>query len=178
MGNKNVLIIIAAVAVIIVSIVGGVVLLNRRQVSVPGTGVAGTTAGQVDGDSADAPVSQRPPAVNGERVLCGDGVCSPTESLEICKSDCTPRDVFTDVRADFSNDRNAVISWMTTRPMTSVVEYGEDDSFSGGTETSDILTTEHRIELSGLQRGLPYVVRLKGVDAEGNEETWPKFWFE
>ncbi len=66
-------------------------------------------------------------------------------------------------------DSSATISWVTDKPATSQVEYGETDSYSLITPSDEELTTYHSITLTGLKPTNTYHFRVKTEDAGGNE---------
>ncbi len=57
----------------------------------------------------------------------------------------------------------AVISWFTSTPLSSIVEYGLTTSYEERKESS-ALVNDHSIDLAGLNQGVIYHYRVKGLD--------------
>jgi len=64
-------------------------------------------------------------------------------------------------------DSYAIIQWTTDEPAFGAVQYGFDENY-GDIETSSVLTTNHRVIISGLAAGTEYHFRLSAEDAAGN----------
>ena len=63
----------------------------------------------------------------------------------------------------------ATISWNTNELATSQVEYGKTTAYGKTSDLSTVLTTEHRVELTGLKFRTEYHFRVKSADDVGNE---------
>lgn len=59
------------------------------------------------------------------------------------------------------------ISWTTDKRADSLVEYSLDTSYSESVSSED-LTTDHLVELSGLREGASYYYRVTSTDEDGN----------
>jgi len=175
MVNKGTLIVLVAGVVLVVGVIAGAVLLNRRSTTAPSP-AAHTTETETGGSTT---AGENGAAVGGgEEVLCGDGTCSPSETVKTCFSDCASYDVFRTISAGFTDQDTVVVTWETAKPMTSIVDYGTDDTYGGGTKASEDMVTEHKLVIDGVRRGPGYLIRLRGVDADGNEESFEGFGFE
>jgi len=82
--------------------------------------------------------------------------------------DATPP-LISDVEARDITASSAVISWTTSEPATSQVEYGETEDYGEASDKSTELTTEHRVEITGLKFRTEYHFRVKSADDVGNE---------
>ncbi|MFA6392341.1 MAG: hypothetical protein WCW66_06405, partial [Patescibacteria group bacterium] len=64
---------------------------------------------------------------------------------------------------------DALITWETNLPLTSVLEYGFSTDYGiTQSDNSGSLTTNHTMKLENLQDGSVYNIRLKGSDSDGN----------
>lgn len=61
----------------------------------------------------------------------------------------------------------ATITWKTSEKMTSVVEYGTDETY-GENKESSTLTQAHEVAISGLKQNIKYHLRVGGKDASNN----------
>ncbi|CAB1063265.1 T1SS secreted agglutinin RTX, partial [Olavius sp. associated proteobacterium Delta 1] len=64
-------------------------------------------------------------------------------------------------------DSYAILQWETNEPAFGTVEYGLDENY-GGIETSEVLTTNHRVIITGLAADTEYHFRVSAEDAAGN----------
>ncbi len=64
-------------------------------------------------------------------------------------------------------DVGAVVTWTTSEPADSVVEYGTSTSY-GSTESADGLVFSHSLELTGLTAGTTYHFAVASTDGAGN----------
>jgi PKD repeat protein len=83
--------------------------------------------------------------------------------------DTTPP-VIKDVSPLSATETGAVIIWTTNEPGSSQVEYGETTEY-GLTASSDELTTDHSITLTGLEPNTAYHYQVKSKDKAGNEAS-------
>ena len=83
--------------------------------------------------------------------------------------DTTPP-VIKDVSPLSATETGAVIIWTTNEPGSSQVEYGETTEY-GLTASSDELTTDHSITLTGLEPNTAYHYQVKSKDNAGNEAS-------
>jgi hypothetical protein len=178
MGNRGIAIIIA-VAVIVVGVIAGAVLMNRRGPATTSlTGSNGnivTTDDQGDAMSGNGTTSPGTPAA--PKVLCGDGICSPSETVEMCMSDCVPKDVIMDIDFVYGEARAITVTWTTSEPMTSVVEYHMMPDGGNIVAEDNNLKTQHSVDLTNLQSG-GYETRVGGSDASGEEYFVEGYQFE
>jgi len=66
---------------------------------------------------------------------------------------------------------SATITWTTSEPSTSQVEYGATASYGSTTALDGDLVVSHEVSLSGLTIGTTYHCIVKSRDASGNERT-------
>jgi hypothetical protein len=81
--------------------------------------------------------------------------------------DTTPP-VIKDVSTLSTTETGSVIIWTTNEPGSSQVEYGKTTEY-GLTTSSDELTTNHSITLTGLEPNTAYHYQVKSKDKAGNE---------
>lgn len=67
----------------------------------------------------------------------------------------------------------AVVAWLTDRPATSRVEYGETEAYGDSTSSGTGFVTEHSATLSGLAEGTLHHFRVKSVDEDGHSGSSP-----
>lgn len=170
MVNRGMLIVIGAGAVIIVGVIAGAVIMNRHGV-VP-TPVSGGVTGPVGGDGTT--VSG---AVEGQKVLCGDGICSPSETAQTCFSDCVPKDVVRDLAFVYGTGNSITVTWSTPEPMTSIVEYRKLPDGGRTVAEDGNLKTDHSMDLTRLESG-EYETRIGGEDSDGDEYFVEGYQFE
>lgn len=78
------------------------------------------------------------------------------------------------VTLDSVSRTDAVISWSTTTPSTSYIQYTPSYYYRNGywwVAKDDTQVTRHQLKLSNLQSGTVYYLRLKSKDASGVELT-------
>jgi len=99
------------------------------------------------------------------------GNCSSSEilSFNTKAADTTPPTI-TGIHADPASN-SAIITWMTSEPATSQVAYGLTSEYGSSTIESDVLVTDHRVVITGLQSGTVYHFRVISRDGEGNESA-------
>jgi len=66
-------------------------------------------------------------------------------------------------------DVSITISWKTSKPASSRVEYGINETYGMTTPASEELTSDHSVTLTGLQPNTTYHYRVISKDAAGNE---------
>jgi hypothetical protein len=66
---------------------------------------------------------------------------------------------------------SVTITWTTSEPATSQVEYGTTTDYGLTCPLDSILVTSHHITLSGLDPDTEYHFRVISVDSSGNEAT-------
>jgi hypothetical protein len=67
-------------------------------------------------------------------------------------------------------DTSAIITWTTSEPSSSLVEYDKTAAY-GLSVNSNELTTTHTITLTGLEPNTEYYYRIKSTDKAGNEAS-------
>lgn len=65
------------------------------------------------------------------------------------------------------------ITWTTSEPATSQVEYGLTGSYGSSTSLNSSLTTGHSVTITGLSAATLYHYRVKSTDAAGNQVVGP-----
>ncbi|MEJ2051079.1 MAG: hypothetical protein P8Y60_14790, partial [Calditrichota bacterium] len=66
-------------------------------------------------------------------------------------------------------ETKAEIQWTTDEPATSVVEYGENNSYGMQTPTDTVLITSHDVTIAGLEPDTMYYYRIISCDEPGNQ---------
>ncbi|MEN6624688.1 MAG: DUF1349 domain-containing protein [Candidatus Sumerlaeia bacterium] len=72
----------------------------------------------------------------------------------------------------------AAISWQTTQPRTSVVDYGLTAAYELGRVSDATLRTSHTLSLGGLAQGTLYHYRISGAAADGTTESTSDMTFQ
>lgn len=90
--------------------------------------------------------------------------------------DSTPP-VISGIGASAVTAAGAVITWTTSEPATSVVEFGTTTSY-GQTASSASIVNTHVVTLSGLQGNTTYNYRVRSADTAGNTATSGNFTFQ
>ncbi|MBE0475547.1 MAG: hypothetical protein IBX62_00370 [Coriobacteriia bacterium] len=73
-------------------------------------------------------------------------------------------------RTDVSTGwRTPTVRWSTNEPADSWVDYGTDTTYGSGTVGSGTLTTSHAVLMPTLTDGVTWYMRVRTVDAVGNE---------
>ncbi|MGB9620011.1 MAG: fibronectin type III domain-containing protein, partial [Armatimonadota bacterium] len=99
----------------------------------------------------------------------GAGNADPTPATRNFYIAASPP-VMTDVAAAPSQGE-VVITWTTSIPTTSQVEYGEDEGYGNTTELDANKVISHRVTITGLQPNTTYHYRAKSSDVCGREVT-------
>jgi hypothetical protein len=81
----------------------------------------------------------------------------------------TTRPTISAVAASGITASSANITWTTSEPATSRVEYGLTTSYGSSTPLDSTLVTGHAMTLSGLGPATTYRYRVRSIDAAGNE---------
>ena len=87
--------------------------------------------------------------------------------------DTTPPAI-SEVQTPTCSDTSAIITWITDKPATSYVEYGETKDYGLSTTPNDELTTNHKVRLTELEDNTTYYLMLKSIDKCGNEASETK----
>jgi thiol-disulfide isomerase/thioredoxin/predicted RNA-binding Zn-ribbon protein involved in translation (DUF1610 family) len=114
-----------------------------------------------------------------------DGVKDTTDSVTITMDsnknitayfrikDATPP-VISEVKANCNSDISATITWLTDRPATSQVDYGQTRDFGLSAIPDNELATNHMVRLTGLEPNTMYYFRVKSIDECGNQDNETK----
>lgn len=109
-----------------------------------------------------------------------DGISDSTEkvtvSMDSDKSitanfkpkDSTPP-VISRIKGDGSSDISVTISWLTDKPSSSQVDYGQTKDYGLTAVSNQELTTNHRVYVTGLEPNTTYYFLVKSTDQCGNE---------
>jgi thiol-disulfide isomerase/thioredoxin len=82
--------------------------------------------------------------------------------------DSTPP-VISEVKADGNSDVSATISWLTDKPATAKVDYGKTKEYGLSAISSEGLTTNHKVQITGLEPNTTYYFAVKSANECGNE---------
>jgi len=167
MNNKNLILVVLGAAVILAIGMAVFAVLRNRQSA---TNTQGQTTGQIAIINEDTEAGNGEPA-KGNRAICGDGICVESESVDICWSDCVDFGSFSDIYLTNLSDSQVEVTWKTSKPMTSGVDYGISESYELGSVSDSQLLTDHRLLVVGLSDG-NYSFRVRGTDEDGNEEAF------
>jgi hypothetical protein len=146
--------------------------------------VVGTTKVTIDQGVGEVPASGTkqlsPSQTTAYTVTASNTGGTVTRSVVLYVAEATPPPVapavdtepplIKDVAASSETEDSAVISWTTNEPATSVVDYGTAADY-GSTASSDQLTIEHSLTVTGLQPNTAYHFRVTSVDKAGNEAS-------
>jgi hypothetical protein len=108
-------------------------------------------------------------------VRGADGVADRGAFEFVGSVDVTPP-VISNVGVSLANPLLAVITWTTSEPASSYVDYGATTAY-GATAGGVSLVTAHSVTLSGLLAGTTYNYRVRSSDAAGNQATSANFTF-
>jgi len=78
------------------------------------------------------------------------------------------------VQTEAANDGTATVSWETSKPADSKVEYGTSAGALESSVSDPALLTSHSLQLSGLEPGATYYFRVTSADGEANSVTAPE----
>jgi len=106
-----------------------------------------------------------PPQTTTPNTMPPETATTPPETTP---SDTTPPLISKLSVAGYTGE-TATITWETDEDTTGQVEYGTSDAYGKVTATDGALTTNHSVELTGLQPNTNYHFRVKSTDGEGNE---------
>jgi regulation of enolase protein 1 (concanavalin A-like superfamily) len=68
---------------------------------------------------------------------------------------------------------SAIVTWITDKPASSEVVYGETSAYTSGSVSDSTLRTSHAITLTGLISNTTYHYQITSVDASGNAASTP-----
>jgi regulation of enolase protein 1 (concanavalin A-like superfamily) len=68
---------------------------------------------------------------------------------------------------------SAIVTWITDKPASSEVVYGETSAYTSGSVSDSTLRTSHTITLTGLISNTTYHYQITSVDANGNAASTP-----
>ncbi len=75
-----------------------------------------------------------------------------------------------DISTSSETENSVVITWTTNEPATSLVDYGKEADY-GSTASSDELTPQHSLTLTGLEPNTAYHFKVTSVDKDGLEAS-------
>jgi hypothetical protein len=107
--------------------------------------------------------------------LAGNPATSPPVSVTVNNAAAPP--TISAVTAKNVTATGATITWTTSKPATSRVEYGTSTSYGSSTTLDSNLVTSHSQTLSGLVAGTLYNFHVRSADAGGNEAVSDNFTF-
>ena len=77
--------------------------------------------------------------------------------------------MISDIKVSYTTDTDAIITWVTSRPATSEVQYWNPLYIDRDTVSSDELTTTHTFNLTSLEANAIYHCQIKSKDAAGDQ---------
>lgn len=106
-------------------------------------------------------------------TLTGDPISQPDNDA----SEGGPLSI-SDIQVESASPRQAIITWRTSRPATSLLEYGVDNGYGLRVESSE-LVTEHRLVIDGefLEPETLYHFRVTSTGQDGVSQTSDSFTF-
>jgi len=173
--NKNIIltVFLLAVAVLIVIVVAAVMSRSERAIDlVPATIPSENRQQQTDKFSAASPETDRSKSKTAVASGCGDGVCSNAESARTCTVDCANYDVFGGFRFKDLSGGGHDISWTTSIPLSSAVDYGLTKEYELGTVSEEQLKTDHNLRITSVSGDELIYLRFRGRDEAGNEQQF------
>ena len=84
--------------------------------------------------------------------------------------DTTPPTI-SEVKVPSYSDVSATITWETSEPATSQVEYGKTKAYGLSATSGDKPTTSHKVRLTALEPNKTYYFMVKSADECGNQAT-------
>ncbi|MFH2063125.1 MAG: hypothetical protein ABIJ46_03140 [bacterium] len=169
MQNRHLIITILAGAVVLAICLATFAVIRGRGFRPQSIPVDSSVVTDDSGESSS--IFQQDDQLPNQLVTCGDGICSAEESVDECWSDCVQLGSFSDFDISILTDNSVSVSWKTSRPMTSSVDFGFNEDYGSGTISDDVLTTEHGVNVVGLENG-NFLFRLRGTDEFGVEESF------
>ncbi|MBU0625771.1 hypothetical protein KKF05_05540 [Patescibacteria group bacterium] len=172
MSNKNLIIIVVVLAAALLVVISAIVVLRRSDLFSDKTiSQTKSPTGATERDSGlNSGVKDE--GIQVKRGVCGDGICSPDESVKICFSDCVSYDIFSEFKFVESGAGKFVLSWTTTIPMTSIVDYGRTLDYELGSIKKDEMTTTHEIEILDVPEDKIIFLRFRGREESGSEHEF------
>src|SRR6185295_6641220 len=82
-----------------------------------------------------------------------------------------PAPIPTGITVSSITNTSAVISWTTSVPSSTWIEYGTSASLGSNTDLQQNLVTSHTQTLTGLQLGTVYSYRVTSISAPGASST-------
>ncbi len=104
----------------------------------------------------------------GQNLLACSGTLDTAITGDV--SDITPPAI-SDVSIDNISTSSVTVSWLTDEASTSQVNYGLDDSYGSSSDFDSTMTTQHTVNLTGLNPGTGYHYQVSSADAAGNPAT-------
>lgn len=103
------------------------------------------------------------PSGLGIGITCGDGSCNNGETIFTCEVDC-----FTVYKVSPTNitDGTAVITWQTSAPASTVVNYGTTPDL-GSEIVDETLAYDHAVLLSSLNYSTAYYYQVQSIADSG-----------
>lgn len=96
---------------------------------------------------------------------------APDKARTVPGPEATSRLAISDVRVDQPTPFRATVSWRTSLPVGTALEYGLHGDAPTLWHIGESVRTEHRVSLSGLALQTAYRVRLSAIGPEGQEAT-------
>jgi Purple acid Phosphatase, N-terminal domain len=109
-------------------------------------------------------------ATNADVTVTRAVVLYVTEPAPIAPAVDTTPPIINNVSTSSETETSVNVTWMTSEPANSYVEYGKDTSY-GLTASSDELTADHSLTLTSLESNTAYHFRVASSDKAGNKGT-------
>jgi hypothetical protein len=153
---------------------------NGWNAYIDGSGAEFTDGALAPGDSLTLNVeAQTGPFVSGEIDWGIYGYGDSTSNgpgVSVCQNN-TPTDMvdntpyISDVTPSDLSANSVLISWTTSLPATSQVDYGLDDTYGSASTLDSNLVTNHSVTLSGLASNTGYHYQVESTDPSGGDDV-------
>lgn len=144
--------------------------ISFRALSDNGTATLGIASGSVD--LADGSGTNILAGTNGTNIALKP-VPPPVAAAPVPPPDTTPPTI-TNLKISQVTATSALVSWTTSEPASSIVEYGTSPAY-GLTASDGNLVTDHKVTLNSpiITPATPYHTVIKSADASGNAVSSP-----
>ena len=109
-------------------------------------------------------------ATNAGVTVTRAAVLYVTEAAPVAPAIDTTPPIINNVSTSSETETSVDVTWTTNEPANSYVEYGKDTSY-GSTASSDELTADHSLTLTGLESNTAYHFRVTSSDKASNKTS-------